>query len=180
MICALRLLLEHKLLYQSMAANDHESIEPDLKHQLEQERVEFRAPSYFVFKHPLLRVLLLLVYSQVVCARPTMFPYQQGWLGGDAAYSVILPDKRVMWLFGDTFIGPPWQTDTRIGSQLVSNSIGTYQTDTRGWQYYWRVDGVLPQPFFKNERPDEIYWPRAATLYKDTVIVFLLAGEKAE
>ena len=27
------------------------------------------------------------------------------WTGGDATYSVPLPDGRVLWMFGDSFIG---------------------------------------------------------------------------
>src|SRR5262245_33415350 len=50
------------------------------------------------------------------------FPYQQGWLGGDGAYSVPLGPSRTLWLFGDTFVGGPEQRD-RAGAQFVHNSI---------------------------------------------------------
>jgi hypothetical protein len=32
------------------------------------------------------------------------FPDKDGWYGGDGAYSIKLDDKRVLWLFGDTFV----------------------------------------------------------------------------
>ena len=51
------------------------------------------------------------------------FPYEDGWLGGDAAYSIPLPSGESLWLFGDTFVGRPGQPD-RVGSTLVHNSIG--------------------------------------------------------
>ena len=35
------------------------------------------------------------------------FPYDDGWLGGDAAYSIRLSDTRSIWLFGDSFVGDP-------------------------------------------------------------------------
>ena len=33
------------------------------------------------------------------------FPFQDGWLGADAAYSIPLPDGRSVWIFGDTLYG---------------------------------------------------------------------------
>src|SRR5690606_20414884 len=32
------------------------------------------------------------------------FPYRDGWLGGDGAWSVPLSRTRSLWLFGDTFV----------------------------------------------------------------------------
>jgi hypothetical protein len=31
--------------------------------------------------------------------------YGHGWTGGDGTYSVLLPDSRTLWMFGDTFLG---------------------------------------------------------------------------
>ena len=46
-------------------------------------------------------------------SRISFYPYRQGWLGGDAAYSVPLSPGRTLWLFGDTFIGAPTATSAR-------------------------------------------------------------------
>ena len=35
------------------------------------------------------------------------FPYENGWLGADAAYSIPLGSGKSLWLFGDTFVGGP-------------------------------------------------------------------------
>jgi hypothetical protein len=32
------------------------------------------------------------------------------WTGGDGAHSVRLPDKRVVWMFGDTYLGRIYPT----------------------------------------------------------------------
>ncbi len=32
-------------------------------------------------------------------------PRGPGWTGGDGGWSVPLPDGRVLWLFGDSFLG---------------------------------------------------------------------------
>ena len=34
-----------------------------------------------------------------------LFAGDQGWTGGDGAYSVELSDGLILWLFGDTWIG---------------------------------------------------------------------------
>ncbi|MEB2344963.1 MAG: DUF4185 domain-containing protein [Deltaproteobacteria bacterium] len=60
------------------------------------------------------------------------FPYQEGWLGGDGAYSVPLSSRRSVWLFGDTFVGRPDQAD-RVGASLVHNSIGI--SECRGGRF---------------------------------------------
>ncbi|MBW1688033.1 MAG: hypothetical protein JRS35_23595, partial [Deltaproteobacteria bacterium] len=49
------------------------------------------------------------------------FPYRDGWLGGDAAYSIPLSRSETLWLFGDTFVGAPGQED-RQGAAFVHNS----------------------------------------------------------
>jgi hypothetical protein len=52
-----------------------------------------------------------------------VFPYKEGWLGGDAAFSILLPDGRSLWLFGDSFVGSANQTN-RPGSKMVRNAHG--------------------------------------------------------
>jgi hypothetical protein len=36
---------------------------------------------------------------------PIIGPYFRGWLAADAAISLLLPDGKTLWLFGDSFIG---------------------------------------------------------------------------
>lgn len=86
------------------------------------------------------------------------FPYQQGWLGGDGAYSVALSPTRSVWLFGDTFVGRPEARD-RVGAALVHNAVGV--SECRGGrfaiEYAWRrgADGA-PRAFL--ERPGDGWW----------------------
>src|SRR5688572_22589904 len=42
------------------------------------------------------------------------FPYKDGWLGGDAGYSIALAPGKSLWLFGDSFVGK--SGSTRSGS----------------------------------------------------------------
>jgi len=94
------------------------------------------------------------------------FPFQQLWLGADAAYSIPLPDGRDVWIFGDTLYG-----DKRVvpGDEplMVHNTIGISTCENGKWKidytirrdakgdldsffkpqqnngtYYWALDGV--------------------------------------
>jgi hypothetical protein len=52
-----------------------------------------------------------------------------GWSGGDAAYTVALPNRRVLWSFGDTLIGEVDQ-GTRASTEIrFGNSVGVQQLD---------------------------------------------------
>ena len=53
------------------------------------------------------------------------FPYDRGWLGADAAYSIPLDNDRTLWLFGDTFCAPliAPKPGPRAGSSMIANSI---------------------------------------------------------
>src|SRR5690606_34915419 len=65
---------------------------------------------------------------------------QQGWLGSDVAKSVRLDEHRVLWLFGDTFIGNVENGRRQPGARFINNSIGIQDLDApTGSQmtYYW-------------------------------------------
>jgi len=86
------------------------------------------------------------------------FPYQSGWLGADGAFSVPLSPTRSVWLFGDTFVGSPEQTD-RVGASFVHNSIGVSTCDGERFdvRYVWgRAQDGAPRAFL--ERGDERWW----------------------
>ncbi len=88
-----------------------------------------------------------------------------GWTGGDGTYSVLLPDGRTVWLFGDTFLGRVYPDRTRpqdaplIHNCAVLQENGSLKTlhggtadspaalaapqDGAGW--YWPADGTVEQ-----------------------------------
>ncbi len=72
------------------------------------------------------------VASRACAAEPTtarqwqsLFDGLSGqWAGGDGASSTRLPDGRVLWLFGDTYVGGTMTTGARApGTRLVRNSL---------------------------------------------------------
>ena len=51
------------------------------------------------------------------------FPFKDGLQGADAAYSIPLPDGRVVWIYGDTLFGKDRSVEG-IDPRMVRNSIG--------------------------------------------------------
>jgi hypothetical protein len=88
----------------------------------------------------LIPFLLSLPRASAQC-RPD-FPLEagkpMGWQGGDAAYSIPLPDGRDVWIFGDTLYGPKRVVEGH-DPQQVHNSLGI-STCTHG---QWHIDYVI-------------------------------------
>jgi len=55
-----------------------------------------------------------------------LFDRKNGWTGGDGAYSLPLSDNKVLWLFGDTWVGKI-RNNKHIESTLINNSVGIQQ-----------------------------------------------------
>lgn len=96
----------------------------------------------------------------------------QGWTGGDGAYSVPLPDGRIVWLFSDTFLGPVNEDGSRpSGTPFIHNSIvvqdGTTLTTVIADPDAPPLDAIRPQP------PGGYYWMGDATVEGDTLKVFV-------
>ncbi|MBI4347878.1 MAG: hypothetical protein HY553_13560 [Elusimicrobia bacterium] len=102
----------------------------------------------------------LAVAAQAACVPD--FPYKGDWLGGDAAYSVLLADGRSLWLFGDTFIGAPG-AEGRAGAAMIANSVGLSTCSAQGFSidYVWR-GSTAPRAFFETGEPGVRYWPMGA------------------
>jgi hypothetical protein len=90
-----------------------------------------------------------------------VFPYRDGWLGGDAAYSIPLSRSETLWLFGDTFVGTPGQED-RQGAAFVHNSIAVSRCSAGGrWEidYAWgRSPDGTPRAFLERSEPEAWWW----------------------
>jgi hypothetical protein len=92
-----------------------------------------------------------------------VFPYTQGWLGADDAYSIPLDATRSIWLFGDTFVGNPDTTLRSKAKTMVRNSVGISTcapSKDCTMKYYWRdPEAEKPRSFFDTGKDDLWYWP---------------------
>ena len=99
-----------------------------------------------------------------------LFHQDPRWKGGDDAYSVDLGRGRVLWLFGDSFVG----NGTRAQATMVRNSVAIqsgYDPSHATIQFSWAAG---PSSFFA-ETPGYWYWPGDGTLLEDhTLLVFLM------
>lgn len=107
------------------------------------------------------------------------FPYQAGWLGGDAAYSVPLAPGRSLWLFGDTFVGEPGQQNRR-GAHFIHNSIAVSHCDDQGrWSidYHWGRGRGGPAAFFDRGETGKWWWLFDGFVFAGDLYVGLLEVE---
>jgi len=68
------------------------------------------------------------------------FPDQDGWYGGDGAYSIDLDGQRSLWLFGDTFASEEKGRKNRIGMDVILGNtlaVSTCSTDQKFFIRYF-------------------------------------------
>jgi hypothetical protein len=108
------------------------------------------------------------------------FPYDQGWLGADDAYSIPLTATKSVWLFGDTFAADPSTMLRNKYKGMPRNSVGISECDADKsctMKYYWKEpSSPKPRSFFDTGREDIWYWPMdgfydGKTLYLSLMIV---------
>lgn len=95
-----------------------------------------------------------------------------GWIAADATYSILLPDGRTLWLFGDTFIGEVDENNAIVpGSKFIRNSaviqdgeqLATLFTGSRS----------NPSDYIPTAHPDSTwYWPDHGVVDNDTLRIF--------
>lgn len=114
----------------------------------------------------------LKVVSAQVDALDGMFKPPKGrFLGADAAVSVPLSPEKILWLFGDTFVGKPGAAD-RVGSAFIRNSIAIYEPNKQdSVQYYWKEVAGKPDSFFDADE-GFFYWPGTGVLFEGELLLF--------
>jgi hypothetical protein len=66
------------------------------------------------------------------------FPDKDGWYGGDGAYSIKLDDRRVLWLFGDSFVSDQKGRQDRVDMKVVLGTTLAISTCTNDAQFQIR------------------------------------------
>jgi hypothetical protein len=104
------------------------------------------------------------------------FPYQQGWLGADGAYSVPIGSGQSLWIFADTFVGPSSATTRTQSNGFVHNTVAISNCagTTCSFQYYWPGMGTANQgPMFVAPGTDW-FWPMDGFTYNGTLYLALM------
>ena len=130
-------------------------------------------------KHSFALIYMILLIMVVGCASApnvvvdalpyydVLFSKEEGWTGGDGAYSAVLNDSEIAWFFGDTWIGQI-KDGRHVNATLINNSVAIQSgrspagakidfyfgqagdgspaalmrpADGRGW--FWIFDGVM-------------------------------------
>lgn len=104
-----------------------------------------------------------------------LFRSDSRWRGGDDAYSVPLPDGRILWLFGDTFIAPTGR-ERRADCAFIHNSVaiqGGLDPSTASIDFAWGDAGGAPTAMFTME-DDTYLWPLDATIVDGRLLAFFM------
>lgn len=103
-----------------------------------------------------------------------------GWIAADATFSILLPDGRTLWLFGDTFIGEV-NTDNSIkpGSKFIRNSAVIHEGDDLNTLY--SGTSSAPFAFLPTSEPDSTwYWPEHGIVENDSLYIFVAKFRHAD
>jgi len=108
------------------------------------------------------------------------FDLKQGWIGGDAVYSVPLDSKRVLWLFGDTLVGKV-KDGKRAGAAMVNNTIGLQSESGEEISLRFITDrDSKPAAFFTPPDGNGWFWPHAGIHASGRLFLFLALIEKTK
>jgi hypothetical protein len=111
------------------------------------------------------------------------FARASGWTGGDGAYSTALGGERVLWLFGDTFVGGV-HNGRRVDSRLINNSAaiqnGPEPSDAALVFIYRTLSDGGPAAFLQPADGAGWLWPYHGVRTADGLFLFLLQIEPAD
>jgi hypothetical protein len=110
------------------------------------------------------------------------FQRPSGWTGGDGAYSVALDSDRVLWLFGDSFIGRV-QEGRRVDSRLINNAaalqIGAEPSEGSLRFVYRTLPDGRALAFLQPQDGTGWLWPYHGVRTAQGLFLFLLQIEAA-
>ncbi len=90
-------------------------------------------------------------------AGDSFFSRDPGFPGGGAAYSVDLGGDHVLWLFGDSFVGPEVEPGSRSQLPMTRNALALqHGRDPTTGSIEFFADA---EPFFAHPDSDRWFWP---------------------
>jgi hypothetical protein len=111
------------------------------------------------------------------------FERTAGWIGGDGAYATDLGGGRLLWMFGDTFVGRV-ENGRRIDARLINNSAAIQtgrEPNAAALAFIYRTlsDGS-PAAYLQPADGAGWLWPYHGVRTADGLFLFLLQIEPAE
>jgi hypothetical protein len=95
-----------------------------------------------------------------------------GWTGGDGTLSVLLPDGRTVWLFGDSLLGAVAPDNTRAAdTPFIRNCLVVQDGTTLQTRHQWAGDTA--GAFFAPPSAQEWFWPGDGTVEENRLYLFL-------
>lgn len=91
------------------------------------------------------------------------------WSGGDGAYSVALGEHRVLWLFGDSFLGTIG--DGTLSRRMIHNALAIQNPIKGSIRFYWSKK-TNEEAFFYHKAKPEWLWPGDAVYYQKKLYCF--------
>jgi hypothetical protein len=110
-----------------------------------------------------------------------MFERRSGWTGGDGVFSTPLGPERLLWLFGDTFIGEV-AGGRHVNATLVNNTIGLQSgkrpPDAVVAFFHGRGEDGGPAAFVRPADGMGWFWPYHGILTEAGLFLFLIQIER--
>ena len=89
-----------------------------------------------------------------------LFTREDGWTGGDIATSIPLRDGRILWLFGDSWIGPV-RNGRHTNAGMVHNTVALQQgldPASARLEFFWGEKEGKPDDFIKPANGTGEFW----------------------
>jgi hypothetical protein len=112
-----------------------------------------------------------------------LFQRTEGWTGGDGVFSVGLDPNRILWLFGDTFIGEV-KDGRHLNFVLVNNTIavqkGMEPATTTIDFFHGRTTKGEPAAFVRPSDGTGWFWPYHGVRTQEGLFLFLIQVERTD
>lgn len=119
--------------------------------------------------------------TEKIPAYDRLFHRSSGWIGADADYSVALGKNRILWLFGDTFIGKVCD-GRRVPATMINNSIGVqHRLDPATARVDFFCGSSFngqPQSWITPKNAQRWFWPADGVMERKRLFVFLSEMER--
>lgn len=95
-----------------------------------------------------------------------VFQQTKGWTGADGINTADLLDGRVLWIFGDTWIGQINEGRRCTNSEIVNNTIAIHQKPSLSWmppdpqhiKFYWENENNKNQSWIRPDQENKNIW----------------------